>query len=255
MKRFKTLLWLEYRRSRVWAGALLGSLIFWWWGLLQVRLLDITESMGVRGGLLAMAAAIGILVLCFMIGRIRSETRRGQYQVLLLSPPSGYMHVLARFTFTSAVAAVYSIAIGALFWWTLAQAKIPLSAADISQITLGLPLYTFAAILIPAMAWTLLLMVYISAYRVSGPSWIPGTVMILTTPFLGHWLGRLFMRVSYSLPAWRVLADMEKALETVYNEVIFESQAIIPQEPVWIMLALSAGMLILAGRIWQEVEG
>ena len=255
MKRFKTLLWLEYRRSRVWAGALLGSLIFWWWGLLQVRLLDITETTGVRGGLLMVAASIGALVLCLMIGRIRSETRQGQYQVLLLSPPSGYMHILARFTFTSAIAAVYSIAIGVLFWWTLAQANIPLSGADISQLALGIPLYALAAILIPAMAWTLLLMVYISAYRVSGPGWIPGTVMILATPFLGEWLGRLFIRVSYSLPAWRLLADLERALETTYGEIIFESPAIIPQEPLWIMLALSAGMLLLAGRIWQEVEG
>ena len=164
---------------------------------------------------------------------------------------------------TSAVAAVYSIAIGGLFWWTLAQAKIPLSVADISQLTLGFPLYALATILIPAMAWTLLLMVYISAYRVSGPSWIPGTVMILTTPFLGHWLGRLFVRVSYSLPGWHVLTDMQRVLDALGNsttatfqaEGVVETAAIIPQEPVWIMLVLSIGMLILAGRIWQEVEG
>ena len=263
MKRFKTLLWLEYRRSRVWAGALLGSLVFWWWGLLQVRLLNMAENTGVRAGLLTMAASIGLLVLCLMIGRIRSETRQGQYQVLLLSPPSGYMHILARFTFTAAVAALYTIAIGGLFWWTFAQAQIPLTAADIVQITLGLPLYALATIMIPAMAWTLLLMVYISAYRVSGPGWIPGTVMILTTPFLGHWLGRLFVRVSYSLPGWHVLTDMQRVLDALGNtttatfeaEGIAESAAIIPQEPVWIMLGLTALMLVLAGRIWQEVEG
>ena len=255
MTRFRTLLWLEYRRSRTWAAALLGSLLFWWWGLLQVRLLETTEQLGVRSAILTVAASIGALVLCLMIGRIRSETRQGQYQVLLLSPPSGYVHVLARFTFTSAVAALYTLAIGFLFWWTIAQSGIPLSGADISQIAFGLPLYLLAGALFPALAWTLLLMIYISAYRISGPGWVPGTVMFLATPFFGEWLVKLFIRVSYTLPGWRVLTDLERTLTSTYNEVIFESPAIIPQEPLWIMLGLTALMLVLAGRIWQEVEG
>ena len=167
MKRFMTLLWLEYRRSWVWGAALIGSLAFWAWGLNQVNVRDIGEQLGIRAGLLGIAAALGGLVLCFMFGRIRSETRQGQYQILLLTPPAGYVHVAARYVFALAVAVLYFVGIGGLAWWIVGQTGLSLDARTVAQLVVVCPFYGIGAVLIPLLAWTLLLMIFVSAYRIS----------------------------------------------------------------------------------------
>ena len=101
MKGFKTLFWLEYRRSGAWAVALIGSLAFWAWALFQARAVDPVELSSVRTVLLVIAAAVGALVPELMIGRLRGETRGGQYQVLLLTPPSGAAHICGPVRFRS----------------------------------------------------------------------------------------------------------------------------------------------------------
>jgi len=261
MKRFATLLWLEHRRSWIWAVALCGSLLFWAWGIKQVTVMDVGERLAIRSGLLGLAAIIGGLVLCLMIGRIRSETRNGQYQVLLLTPPSGYAHTAARFLYAAAVALVYFIAISFLFWWIAALAGLHLDARSLVELTLALPLYAMSLTILPALAWTLLLMVFISAYRISGPGWIPGTVMILGTPFAARWLGDGISRIAYSLPGWKLFETLPASILERLGEsptaMVARSESGylgVPIEPLLIMLAITAALLIIAGRIWQEVE-
>jgi len=262
MMRFKTLLWLEHRRSWIWAISLVGSLAFWAWGIKQVRVMEVGERLGIRGGLLAMAAAIGALVLCLMIGRIRAETRHGQYQVLLLTPAGGYTHILSRFLYAAGVAFVYSVTIGFLYWWIMALAGIHLDSTTLVELILAVPFYAISVTVLPLLAWTLLLMVFISAYRTSGPGWVPGTVMILGTPFAFRWLVDGIVGVSYSLPAWRLFSHAPAALIERFgqpdpevtiqvNEVLYRG---VPLEPLLIMLALTVVLLTIAGRIWQEVE-
>gem|GEM_PF-6484819 len=42
----------------------------------------------------------------------------------------------------------------------------------------------------------------------------------------------------------------------IETEIVITSQGVlVPQEPLWVMLGLSIVMLVIAGRIWQEVEG
>jgi len=258
LTRFRTLMWLEARRSWVWGVALIGSLAFWAWGMHQVSFVDPGEQLGVRAAILLVASGIGGLVLCLMIGRIRSETRHGQYQVLLLTPPSGYLHTLARFTFVGMVAVAYYITIGGLAWWAIAQAGLQLDAGSAAQLMLVCPLYGVGLAMLPALAWTLLLMVFVSSYRVSGPGWVPGTVMVLATPFLGSWISEGIWKVSYRLPSWRLFEGLRAAINTAAWEAEvegFHGVFSLPQEPLWIMLAISAVMLAVAGRIWQEVEG
>lgn len=258
MKRFGTLFWLEMRRSWVWAAALIGSLAFWAWGIEQVRLIQAGERLGVRATMLSMAMMIGGVVLALMIGRIRSETRGGQYQVLLLTPPSGYLHIAARYAFASATAVVYYVTIGFLFWWIAEKAGIHLDAASAAQLTLAVPFYTMAITIFPLLAWTLLLMIFVSAYRISGPGWIPGTVMILGTPFALRYLVDGVVSVSYQLPSWRLFGSLQAMLDrTAWEAEIegFGGIVALPQEPFWIMLALTAILLLLAGTIWREVEG
>jgi len=255
MKRLKTLLWVEYRRSRVWAAALLGSIVFWWWGLLQVRSLELINQLEIRAILLLIAASVGAAVLVLMIGRIRSETKDGTHQVLLMTPASGYAHVVARFGFTVSVAIAYYIGLMLMAWWAIGQAGIPLVAGDALALTLGMPLYAIATFLAPVLAWTVLLMVYISAHRVSGPNWIPGTVMVLATPLVFEKIGTGIYRILYRLPGWHVFEQLQLTLSGQYPDDSMGPALIMPQEPVWIMLLVCGVMLALAGRIWQEVEG
>jgi MFS family permease len=258
MKRFKTLLWLESRRSWVWALALVASLAFWAWGLNQVGAEGIAERFGIRMGLLGLAAGLGTLVLCFMIGRIRSETRQGQYQILLLTPPSGYVHIAARFAFALAVGIVYAVAIGGLAWWAATRAGIRFDAGSVLQLVLVCPLYGVGVLLAPVLSWTLLLMVFVSAYRVTGTGWIPGTAMVLATPFLAHWTLSGLARVAFTLPSWRLFGGVWMLLQqsSVGDQMHLSAEGVsLPQVPLWGMLAASLVLLALAGRIWQEVEG
>jgi len=258
MKGFATLLWLEARRSWVWAAALIGSLAFWAWGIEQVRLMQVGERLGVRAILLIVASMTGALVLALMIGRFRSETRGGQYQVLLLTPPSGYVHVGARYTFAAATAIVYYIAIGFLFWWIAEKAGIHLDAASAAQVTLALPLYLMVITILPFLAWVLLWMVFISSYRISGSGWIPGTVMLLGSFFSLRFLVEGLIDIAYRLPSWRLFQNLQTAIDRAAWEAEIEGYGgfiAMPQEPFWVMLALIVVFLALAGRIWQEVEG
>lgn len=257
MRGFLTLLWLEYRRSRVWAAALLGSLLFWFWGLNQVTVTNVGERAGIRVAIVGIAALVGVIVLCFMIGRIRGETRHGQYQILLLTPPSGYLHVLARLLFALCVGIVYYVIIGGLLWWVALQAGIHPDTGSVLQLLLVGPFYGIGIVLVPLLIWMLLLMVFSGAYRLSGPNWIPGIMMVAGTPFLFRWIGEGILSVSYSLPTWRMYTQLTALVERFSPEEleITVNGVPVPQEPLWIMLALSVVMLIIAGRIWQEVEG
>lgn len=259
MKRFSTLIWLEHRRNWLWSLPLMGSLVFWAWGIKQVLIMNVEERLAIRSGLLMAAATIGIVLLVMMIGRIRSETRRGQYQVLLMTPPSGYTHILARFTYAAGVGLAYFITIGAMFWWILELAGISLDARSLFDLIVSVPLYGVCVMLLPILAYTLLFMVFISAYRLTGAGWIPGSVMLLGTPFVMEWIGDWIGRTLYTLPGWQVLVNAPAAVierlgemdGTEFNAALTMG---LPMEPMLVMLALTAILLIVAGRIWQEVE-
>lgn len=262
MKKFGTLVWLEHRRNWLWSLPLMGSLVFWAWGIKQVLIMNVEERLAIRAGLLMAAAMIGTVLLIMMIGRIRSETRRGQYQVLLMTPPSGYTHILARFTYAAGIALAYFIAIGAMFWWILELAGVSLDARSLVDLIVSVPFYGVCVMLLPILAYVLLLMVFVSAYRLTGAGWIPGTVMLLGTPFVMEWIGEWIGRSLYSLPGWRVLTHAPAALISKFGELDVESTVEIndaltmglPMEPMLVMLTLTAIMLVVAGRIWQEVE-
>ena len=261
MKGFKTLFWLEYRRSGIWAVALIASLAFWAWALYQVRGVESGDVGAAYGALLAVAAGIGAVVLALMIGRLRGETRGGQFQVLLLTPSSGAAHIAARYTFALATAAVYYMALGGLVWWVLHMSGSIVDAGSAAQLVLALPLYGLAVVIAPLLAWTLLLMAFISAYRISSTGWIPGTVMALGTPLALRWLVRGIDRVAYALPAWPVLGGLMSPGTLLWAspdgsepEVVVDGVMRLPQEPLWIMLALTLVLLVIASRIWGEVE-
>lgn len=266
MKKFFTLVWLEHRRNWLWSLPLMGSLVFWAWGIKQVTIMDVTERLAIRAGLLMAAAMIGTVLLVMMIGRIRSETRNGQYQVLLMSPPSGYTHILARLTYAAGVGFAYFIAIGFMFWWILELAGINFDTRSLFELIFAMPLYGMSVVVLPILAYTLLLMVFISAYRIAGKGWIPGVTMLLGTPFVMEWIGEWVGRILYTLPGWHVFANALAALMERFGQMDLDMSGEInealtmglpmglPMEPMLVMLAITAILLVVAGRIWQEVE-
>jgi len=257
MKGLGTLLWLEYRRSRVWSAALVGSLLFWFWGMNQVRAIDLGEELGIRLVLLTMAWLVTAVVLAIMCGRFRGETRQGQYQVLLLSGPSGYVHILARFLYALGTALPFAVACGGLLAWAGRQAGLPLDTGSTLQAILVLPLWGAGVLVAPVLAWVLLLMTFVSAYRISGSGWIPGTVFVFGTGALFGPLLDWMTNISFSLPGWPLFGRLVDVLQNMNLDQEMpnpEWAFLLPQEPLWIMLALTVGMLVLAGRIWEEVE-
>jgi hypothetical protein len=266
MKKFFTLVWLEHRRNWLWSLPLMGSLLFWAWGIKQVRIMDVSQRLGIRAGLLMGAAMIGTVLLVMMIGRIRSETRNGQYQVLLMSPPSGYTHILARFTYAAGVGFAYFIAIGMMFWWIFELAGINFDTRSLFELILAMPLYGMSVMMLPILAYTLLLMVFVSAYRISGKGWVPGVAMLLGTPIAMQWLGQGIEKILWKLPSWNVFENVPAVVYERFAEadIGFSWDATMgaaegayagfPIEPMLVMLALTAVLLVIAGRIWQEVE-
>jgi hypothetical protein len=261
VKGFKTLFWLELRRSGVWALALIGSLAFWAWGLQQALAVEGADPAEAFAVLFVLSAAIGALVLALMVGRLRGESRGGQLQVLLLTPPSGATHLASRFAFGVSVACAYYVILGGLGWWVLAATGFSVTAGSVAQLVLGIPLYAVGVAIAPLLAWTLLLMVFVSAYRISGTGWIPGTVMVLGTPFALRWLVEEIGRASYSLPGWPILGGlgqfgtiMVASPDGSEVEAVRDGVLQLPQEPLWIMLALTVVLLVVASRIWREVE-
>lgn len=263
MRGFTTLYWLELRRSGVWAVALLGSLALWAWGIYQAQAIPAEEGAEVRMILLVMAAVVGAGVLALMVGRLRGDSRGGQYQVLLLTPPSGLTHIAARFAFACSVACVYYLAWSGLLCWAAAMAGSPLGAGDVVRLVAAASGYSLACVAAPLLAWTLLLTTFTSAYRVSGPAWVPGTVMVIGSVLASRWLIEGTARITYRLPSWALYVGHAAPSSTLIEAspsggrtIVVAAQGVVylPQEPLWIGLAVAALLVVVAGRIWREVE-
>jgi hypothetical protein len=176
---------------------------------------------------------------------------------------------LARFTYATGVAFAYYIAIGFLFWWIFELAGIRFDTRSLFDLILAMPLYGITSAVLPVLAYTLLLMVFVSAYRISGRGWIPGTVMLLGTPFVLQRLADWGERILWKLPSWHVFENVPAAVferfgqsamtldlgsamsESAVSDIDYSG---LPIEPMLIMLVVTAILLVIAGRVWQEVE-
>ncbi len=149
-----------------------------------------------------------------------------------------------------------------MFWWIFELAGIGFDTRSLFDLILVLPFYGMSITVLPILAYTVLLMVFVSAYRISGTGWIPGVVMLLGTPIALQWLSDWIVRITWTLPGWQVFANAPTALAERFgecdpevaveiNEVLYSG---IPVEPMLVMLAVTALLLLIAGRIWQEVE-
>jgi len=243
-----TLLWLELRKHTGWLTVLGGILALSLVVVLRVRQEVAGRPFGDQGGLFALqfvllflAALAGFLLLLIALGRAsRAETW------LLLSVPPGITHQLARFIFGATALLVFAGGLAGLLWW--GSSAFGLEVGLIGM--LGLALY-LVILGLPLLALALLGRTLTLAYGLSRLGWLSGIATALGAFNLLGWLFELSARTIYSfLPVWPLPA-LRLAGQDLLGEVPVSG---LPSEPLLYGLVLTALLIGLAGRVWDEVE-
>lgn len=243
-----TLLWLELRKHTGWLMVLGGLLALSLVVVVRVRqeaggrsLDELGELFAVQFGLFSLAAFAGFLLLLIALGRAsRAETW------LLVSLPPGLTHQLARFLFGGAVLLVFAEVLAGLFWWGARGFGLEVSLMGM----LGFALY-LVILCLPLLALALLGQNLTLAYGLSRLGWLSGIATVLGSFALLGWLFELSARTVYSfLPVWPFPA-LRFAGRDLLQEVPVTG---FPSEPLLYALVLTALVIVLAGRVWDEVE-
>lgn len=243
-----TLLWLELRKHTGWLMVLGGILALSLVVVLRVRqeaagrpFNDQGELFAVQFGLLFLAALMGFLLLLIALGRAaRAEIW------LLVSVPPGITHQLARFIFGATVLLVFAGVLAGLLWWGSRGFGLEVSLLGM----LGLALY-LVILGLPLLALALLGQNLTLAYGLSRLGWLSGIATALGVFALSGWLFELSARTIYSfLPVWPFPA-LRFAGQDLLRAVPVSG---LPSEPLLYALVLTALVIGLAGRVWDEVE-
>lgn len=241
MKAFTTLLWLEWNKNLGLVGVLAGVLLLGVWAIWRLgenanpsNFDASAEVLGFRLLVLIITLTVGGVLALLFSSRILRED-----QMLLITPPAGFAHSLARFVFVGAL--------GALFTLLAVIATYALARPDALDPRLGLPVwlwgwfYLTVGLWLPAVAGFILLRTLGMAYLLSRVGWLAVIVGFLGIGVVGTWTGILAARAAYAyLPPIPL-----NALAPLPG---------LPTEPLPVLLLLSALLLWLAGRIWDEVE-
>ena len=261
MRGFRTLLWKEYRGSRGWAIGLVGSLGLWTWVVTMIRGEGIEDRLAMRSLIITVAFVVGVIVLSFMVGRLHGEIKRDEHHVLLLSPNPGYLHILSRLVFALFVGLIYSIGLGILVWWAFSHAGAQLDAISIVQLVVAFPAFGVVTLLMPTLAWVLLFVLFVSAYRLSRLGGVAAIVIFVGTPTSLIYKG--IIALDHNLPVWSVapgITSFLKRLATIPSQG--EESAfgmalpgVVHYGDIVGMFLLTGLMLFLAARLWEEMEG
>ena len=261
MNGLRTLLWREYRSSRGWALSLLGSLGLWTWIITMISNEGVEDRLALRSLIILIAFAVGVLVLSFMVGRMHAEIRRDEHRTLLLAPIPGYLHILARLLFAISVGAIYAVCLGVLQWWIFVQAGAHLDAASIMQLVAAFPAFGVVVLLMPTLAWVLLLVLFANVYRLSHLSWLAAIAICAGTPVALIYRG--INGLDHHLPVWTIAPGITR---------FFDQLAGMPSRGEgggWMMavpgvahygdivgaVLLTVLLAFLAARLWEEMEG
>ena len=259
MNEFYALLRKEYHRSWGWAIGVLGSLGLWMLVVYAIKGNGPYARMTQQTFVLSAAFAIGVIVLCCMVGRRHAEVR--QEESRFRSPISCYLRILVRVVFALGVGLVYSIGLGMLEWWVLALAGAHLGTIDVLQLTLVLPVFASFTLLMPTLGWVLLLVMFTRAYHGSRLTWLAAIAMCVGTPVTLVYKG--IMKLDQFLPVWYVGPGIVRFFNQLGNSAratgerswLMAIPRIVHSGDVVGTLVFTALVLLLAGRLWEEVEG
>ncbi|RLC84871.1 MAG: hypothetical protein DRI37_08585 [Chloroflexi bacterium] len=261
MKGLHTLLWREYRSSRGWAIGLIGSLGLWTWIVSMISNEGVENRLALRSLIITVAFAIGVIVLSFMVGRLHTEIKHDEHRTLLLSPIPGYLHIVSRLVFAVGVGLIYAIGLGTLTWWVFSQAGAHLGASSIMQLVAAFPAFGIVTLLMPTLAWVLLLVLFANAYRLSHLTWIAVIVMCAGTPV--SLLYRGINGLDHHLPVWTTapgITDLFNRLAGMPTQgegsmLTMAVPGVVHYGDIVGAVLLTGLLVFLAARLWEEMEG
>jgi hypothetical protein len=239
MSALPALLWLEFRKSQSFVAVLAGILLLTGVGLARLGANPLNRVEEEAIALFSMAATIGgtlLVVALFMSARQDGAS-------LLLSVPGGLVHQVARFVYWGLLGASFALTLALLMWNYLDRAVPGMPGLGEA---LKLVLYGLGLFWLPGVAYLLLAFSYVQGYQLSRLGWLAGLVAFVGFFSLSEALVRVGSRIAYA-----ALPPVVISLKSLGGRM---DDLRLPLEPLLLSLALAAGLLLLAGRIWDEVE-
>ncbi|RIH84362.1 hypothetical protein Mterra_02006 [Calidithermus terrae] len=239
MNALPTLLWLEFRKSQSFVMVLAGVLLLTAVGLarLTANALNTPEEEAVV--LFSLAAVIGgtLLVVALFISARQDGTG------LLLSVPGGLAHQVARFVYWGLLGAAFALTLAVLLWAYLDRTVPGMPGLGV---VLTFVFYGLGLVWLPGVAYLLLAFSYVQSYQLSRLGWLAGLAAFLGFFGLADVLVEAGSKVAY-----RALPPVTISLQSLGSRL---DDLRLPLEPLLLSLALAAGLVALAGRVWDEVE-
>ncbi|WP_018465071.1 hypothetical protein [Calidithermus timidus] len=239
MNALPTLLWLEFRKSQSFVAVLAGILLLLGVGLARLGTDPLNQAQEEAIALLSVAATVGGTLL--MVALFLSARQDGTG--LLPSVPGGLVHQAARFVYWSLLGALFGLALAVLAWGYLDRA-LP-GMPGLGEV-LKLVFYGLGLFWLPGVAYMLLAFSYVQSYQLSRLGWLAALVAFMGFFPLGEALVQVGSRVAYAaLPPLTIsLQGLGSRLDDIR----------LPLEPLGLSVLLAAGLLLLAGQMWEEVE-
>ena len=253
MNGFKTLLWREWRSAWGWAVGLIASLGGWTTIVISIQTGQPEDRFILRTLVLVAAGIVGMIILAFMAGRLHQEMKRGENRVLILSPVRGWVHIVTRLALPVGVGWAYLIGLGIIEWWAFGRLGAHLRTADVLQLALAYPSFIAIVFVLPSLAWVLLLVMFVSAFRLSRLGWLAAVAMFVGTPTSLIYSG--VNALDHHLPTWHFTAGVTAAMREFGMEGSIPVPGIVHSGDIVGAILLTMLLVFLAGRLWEEVEG
>lgn len=239
-----TLLWLELRKLGPWTLILWATVVLWAMGFRSIAL-NVTrtdEQAEAFFIVITLAAMLGLASGFGFVHGTWRDVQTGRFTVLLGAPLNPLVLLLSRYAYAFFGIALYALGVLWVWWLGLTQAGADASFAPL----LGIWAYGLIAALAPVLASFFLLTALGAAYHLQGLSWLAGLVGMLGLGeiFLGDWIPRSTQLLPSIAVVW--LAERPDSLTMGPVEL--------PQELLWLGLALALLFLFLTVRILHEVE-
>ncbi len=202
----------------------------------------------------------GLMLLGFWLGHSR-EADRGEIVMLYQSPVSGGTQLCLRFFYMAGTAAIALLCVLAIYWTVqISQSLAPLApivealGARVQLHWGSLSLTVLCTVILPNTAFALLFVQMQNAYDLLGGKRLIGFVLVVTALVLsaGSFFRTVFDPEASGAVLHVVSVVNSSSLETAMAAGQYRFD--VPIEVLVISAGASAVMLILAARIWREVE-
>lgn len=239
MSALPTLLWLEFRKSQSFVAVLAGILLLTAVGLARLGANPLNQLQEEAIALFSVAATVGSTLLVVALFLSARQDGMG----LLTSVPGGLAHQAARFVYWGVLGTLFALVLTALLWAYFDRVipGVPGLSSTVTLLFYGLGLFW-----LPGVAYVLLALSYVQSYQLSRLGWLAGLVAFLGFFSLVSTLVRVGSRIAYAM-----LPPLTVSLQSLNSRL---DDIRLPLEPLLLSLLLAVGLLLLAGRVWDEVE-